>query len=137
MNHLFINTETDLEVIQCGTCGVWHGIPSAMFNTCLKEGGFWTCPNGHSRGYSEGSVYKQLEKEKKRREWAENNAARLTKEAKHERQRAIGYKGQATKLKNRAAAGVCPCCNRTFKQLASHMKNKHPDFKVEHTGENK
>jgi hypothetical protein len=26
------------------------------------------------------------------------------------------------------AAGVCPCCKRTVKQLAAHMKEKHPEF---------
>lgn len=31
-------------------------------------------------------------------------------------------------LETRAANGVCPCCHRTFKQLARHMKTKHPDF---------
>lgn len=29
---------------------------------------------------------------------------------------------------NRVSAGTCPCCNRSFKQLAAHMKNKHPDY---------
>ena len=24
--------------------------------------------------------------------------------------------------------GVCPCCTRTFPNLAAHMKTKHPDF---------
>ncbi len=33
-----------------------------------------------------------------------------------------------TKVKKRAANGVCPCCNRTFSDLARHMKAKHPDF---------
>jgi hypothetical protein len=32
------------------------------------------------------------------------------------------------KANRKAKAGVCPCCNRTFKQLADHMKVKHPDF---------
>lgn len=27
-----------------------------------------------------------------------------------------------------AAFETCPCCKRTFKQLAAHMKNKHPEF---------
>ena len=31
-------------------------------------------------------------------------------------------------VKARVAHGVCPCCNRTFKQLARHMKTKHPDY---------
>ena len=30
--------------------------------------------------------------------------------------------------KNRVAASVCPCCKKTFKQLAAHMKNKHPNY---------
>jgi hypothetical protein len=37
-------------------------------------------------------------------------------------------KNEAKKLRERARAGVCPCCHRTFKQLAAHMANKHPDY---------
>lgn len=32
------------------------------------------------------------------------------------------------RLNKRVTRGVCPCCNRTFKQLATHMKNKHPEL---------
>jgi hypothetical protein len=32
------------------------------------------------------------------------------------------------RLKRRVKNGVCPCCHRTVKQLAAHMKTKHPDF---------
>lgn len=28
----------------------------------------------------------------------------------------------------RAQGGACPCCNRTFADMARHMKTKHPDF---------
>lgn len=38
------------------------------------------------------------------------------------------YKGQVTKVKNRVSKGVCPCCNRYFKNLHRHMENKHPDY---------
>lgn len=34
---------------------------------------------------------------------------------------------EAERLRRRTAAGVCPCCNRSFVQLARHMKTKHPD----------
>jgi hypothetical protein len=37
-------------------------------------------------------------------------------------------KAAKTKIKNRVAKGVCPCCNRTFQNLADHMKSKHPDY---------
>lgn len=32
------------------------------------------------------------------------------------------------RLKRRVKNGVCPCCHRTVKQLAAHMKTKHPDY---------
>jgi Asp-tRNA(Asn)/Glu-tRNA(Gln) amidotransferase A subunit family amidase len=48
---------------------------------------------------------------------------------------ARGQKAAKTRIKNdrdrirdRVGAGVCPCCNRTFKQLARHMQAKHPDY---------
>lgn len=128
MEELLTIPGTKLKVIQCGTCGVWHAIPLTMFDSCYEEGGFWHCPNGHQRGYTEGSLHKQLEKEKKRRMWAEENAKRMSKEADHQKSRANGFKSALTKVKKRASAGVCPCCNRTFKQLAKHMKMKHPEY---------
>jgi hypothetical protein len=32
-----------------------------------------------------------------------------------------------TRLKNRAAAGLCTCCNRSFQNLRKHMEIKHPE----------
>lgn len=62
-------------------------------------------------------------------------AASLTSRIDQERARAStlerrlsAAKGQATKLRKRAANGVCPCCNRTFVQLARHMATQHPDY---------
>ena len=42
--------------------------------------------------------------------------------------RARALKGVVTKQRKRSVAGACPCCNRTFQQLARHMKSKHPDY---------
>ena len=44
-----------------------------------------------------------------------------------------GEKAAKTRIKNRIAAGVCPCCNRTFQNLAKHMAGQHPDFTPEPT----
>lgn len=65
----------DLEIMQCGTCGVVHAIPRTMHATAQREGGFWHCQS------------------------------------------------QA----KRSAASACPCCKRTFRQLARHMAAKHPE----------
>lgn len=135
MTKIALAGETKLKILQCGTCGVWHAIPDAMFEACLAEGGFWHCPNGHSRGYKKGTIRDDLEqaqaalaKEKQRREWAEKNAETLKGQVDTLDRELKAQKGQATRAANRAKAGVCACCNRTFKQLAAHMKNKHPDY---------
>lgn len=56
-------------------------------------------------------------------------------EAEAVKRSAAAYKGAATRLKNRAKAGVCPCCNRTFQNLARHMASQHPDHETDNVVE--
>jgi hypothetical protein len=83
-------------------------------------------------------VFSEPETEKLKKDLAaarrrsEAAAAQLT----HERDQrlaaersASAYKGQATRIRNRVGAGVCPCCTRTFANLARHMAGQHPDFR--------
>lgn len=124
---------TSCEVIRCRTCGVIFAMSHDVLKNQRKEGGYHTCPNGHSRGWDE----KNSENARARRE-AERNKQRLAqmedelREAKRaamlEKRTAAAYKGQVTKLKKRARAGVCPCCNRHFTNLERHMASKHPDM---------
>jgi Zn-finger protein len=98
------------------------------------------CPNGHNCHFPHGpteaeKLEKELAKERQQRQRAEQRVAEWADEAraardqaKAERNRANGYKGHATRLSKRAKAGVCPCCNRTFQQLARHMATRHPTF---------
>ena len=46
----------------------------------------------------------------------------------HAERRRRGEKAAKTRIKNRIANGVCPCCQRSFKDLHRHMQNKHPNF---------
>jgi hypothetical protein len=69
---------------------------------------------------------KRLQMEKNRREAAES-------ESKHHKNVARSEKAAKTRIKNRIKHGVCPCCTRTFANLAAHMKNKHPDYVKEET----
>lgn len=121
--------------IQCGTCGVEHAIPKVMHDAAYEEGGYWHCPNGHQRGYKTGEEKKRADEMRRERDlWKQRTARKDDEIARLEFQKAelkrekAAVKGQVTKLKNRSKAGVCPCCNRTFKQLAAHMKNKHPEY---------
>lgn len=126
----------DLHELQCGTCGVWHAIPSAMYDSCVEEGGYWHCPNGHSRGYREGRH--ERDAIRRERDLLKQKVAQKDDEIKRQRElkeaaerEAAASRGQVTTLRNRAGAGVCPCCNRSFRQMALHMKNKHPNFRAE------
>lgn len=105
--------------LQCGSCGCWFAMDSHLYKKKSDEKAGFHCPNGCRRVFvgetEEDKLKRQLEHEKKRREWAECEVK--AKERKLKR------------LVNRAKNGVCPCCNRSFVDLARHMKSKHPDIK--------
>lgn len=90
-------------------------------------GGSFYCPNGHAQHYTKTEVQRlkeQLEEVKRRAEWNQAEAATLKRSL-------TAKKGQITKMKNRISKGVCPCCNRTFENLARHMNTQHPDYTVQ------
>jgi len=125
--------DTVLKIMQCGTCGVWHGIPQFMYDTCLEEGGFWHCPNGHRRGFKEGRQEKEAirrERDQLRQSLAmyQDEAREANERLEAEKRRASAARAQVTRLRNRASKGVCPCCNRHFANLERHMGSKHPEF---------
>ncbi len=112
-------------------CGVVFAVPAWWENNRRADHTLWFCPNGHSQHFSAES---DEEKERRLRKEAEQrilNAQAKVNEARHEaevlkRQVAV-QKGLTTRLKNRVHCGVCTCCNRTFTNVAEHMKTKHPE----------
>lgn len=119
-------TKTELTEIQCGTCGVWHAIPTAMYDMCVEEGGFWHCPNGHSRGYREGR--NERDAVRRERDRLKQRTAQLEDDLKSARDSWNTAERELQRHKKRAKAGTCPCCKRTFQNMAAHMRTKHPDF---------
>lgn len=122
-------------VMECGTCGVFHTIPETKYDSCLREGGFWTCPNGHSRGWKEGEEKTEINQLRRERDRLKQDAARLEDERREAVERMENAQRAVKKMKKRAAAGTCPCCQRTFSNMATHMKRQHPEFVVD-TGAN-
>ncbi len=110
---------------ECFKCGVAIYGPRPLYDACVKlghGGQSFYCVNGH------GQVFAQSEADRLRKRLeAEERRHNMTMSAlDDEKKSARAYKGQVTKLKNRASAGLCLCCNRTFRNLARHMKSKHP-----------
>lgn len=125
--------DTELTLRQCPQCAVQFCMPKIIYEDCYDNGGFFSCPNGHSRGWSEG--HKERENIRRERDLLKQQVAQKNDEIKakqreleEERHQSSAIRAEVTKLKSRAKHGVCPCCNRQFKDLESHMNNKHPDF---------
>lgn len=141
MSKTYKSLGIELEETSCCACGITFAAPHSFleaFRTGNHDGCFY-CPNGHKlswRGNTEldamrkRAVALQATIDQKNAEIARKSAA-----IEEERRRTIeldrslkAQKGVVTRIKNRAAAGVCPCCNRTFTQLARHMQAKHKEF---------
>lgn len=127
-----VNLWDTFETITCFKCGITFAVPASVRRRWLDSGDSFYCPNGHSQHYTESTVEKQkkeIERLRKEKEWAEQAKYNALDQADHAERRASAMKGVNTKIKKRIGNGVCPCCNRTFKNLASHMETKHPKYK--------
>lgn len=121
-----INTQAgQMRMMQCGSCGVWHAFPETIYDHCRREGGHWTCPNGHSRGWAKGADQEKMVVLERERDRLVQNAAQLQDEIRLQERRALAAEQKYKQAHRRAVAGVCPCCNRTFQNVQRHMLSKH------------
>lgn len=127
---IFIKGERHV-VTQCGSCAVWHTVPEIVYEDHKRLGGFHSCPNGHQRGWDKGADAIERENTRRERDRLKQDAARLQDEIAAQRERADKAEAATKRLKKRAAAGTCPCCQRTFSNMSRHMQTKHPEFKAE------
>jgi hypothetical protein len=136
---LTITVEQKLVTETCCRCGMLYAMTEEFQSARRADKELFYCPSGHGQAYqgktAEQKLREQLDEERRTRQRAEQNVeyqrqmrVEAEERAKHERSRANGYKGHATRITKRAKAGVCPCCNRTFQQLARHMQTQHPRF---------
>lgn len=105
---------------QCKSCGVVHHIPTALYNGLRENGGYYNCPNGHSWGWDKAQE-KEVERIRRDRDRAIQERARLEEENAEKDKKIV-------RLEKRASAGICPCCTRTFTNMARHIKTKHPEL---------
>ncbi len=120
-----ITLSTTLEVLTCSECGIPHAMPRHYVQTKREDHTGWKCPNGHGQYFPQESdaekLQRQLDREKDRR-------ARIAAERDQLAASLRSQKGATTRAKKRAAAALCPCCNRSFVQLRRHMQAKHPGY---------
>lgn len=136
--------DTNLVTVSCATCHITYAIPKSLYDSALHwrgdraDGRGWKlcCPMGHTWWYcgenEEDRLRRvlELERDTLARVGADRDQAKA--EAKAQKGRATRFRNDRERLKTRAAAGVCPCCNRTFQNLQRHMAGQHPDFTGDH-----
>lgn len=117
-----ISQQIELTVINCGHCGGTYALNERYRAHRAQVGGAWTCPYCQGGwGYVEG------ENARLKRE-LEETETRL-RSAKCEVLAERNLKERAERKLRRVNRGVCPCCKRSFQNLARHMATKHPEAK--------
>lgn len=119
-----MNLSVDFELRNCSTCGIPYYVPAVYMEECRKHPKqYFYCPAGHARHFSES----ELDKIRRERDRLKQDTARLEDERRMAVVRAEKAEAEKRRIVKRAAAGVCPCCNRTFLNMQRHMKSKHPN----------
>jgi hypothetical protein len=119
-------TRSTLFVETCCSCGTIFALEQGLqtWHRQHPKTNFY-CPNGHSQYYTSKS---DAEIERERAERAEREVANLRDNLQMETISHRSTKAALTKERKRIENGVCPCCHRTFVNVARHMNTKHPDF---------
>ena len=108
----------------CIVCFIKFCVPAGFTNQRRKDCAAFYCPNGHRMAYNKTDTEEsrlRRERDLLKQQLAEkDDAIRIQREAREAAERsAVAARGQVTKLKKRASAGVCPCCSLRLTMGAS------------------
>lgn len=130
----FVKTiNVTFHAIDCWHCSALFGMNDSHYQKRVSDHEAFYCPvcGKSQRFVGETSIQKadRLRAEAEARLARERAAHDQTREEVKARERQlIATRGVVTRVKNRVAKGVCPCCNRYFEQLHKHMETQHPDY---------
>jgi hypothetical protein len=133
---LMIELTMTFEVTSCANCGMPLALPSDFERERRRDHKSFYCPRGHSQYFPGESDLEKAERERKAAE-RQRDYARAARTAAEDQARTAEYRRRAekaakTRLQNRIAAGVCPCCKRNFANVKAHIQGQHPTFAAEH-----
>jgi hypothetical protein len=122
--------QVELEAHTCPSCGAAYGLSKIWMESLSRQHDRgdkdvkWYCPNGHTVMFSREAESVVLRRERDR---LKQENARLEQEALEALAAQHAAELKVKQQAKRAAAGTCPCCHRTFRQLSVHMRHKHPE----------
>ena len=123
-------TYTGRLVVTSCWCGINLAIPDDLHSYAMRQGTSVCCPLGHKFIYND-SIKQRLEEAEAKLQRANKRIKATTELLRHEEASHRTTRGHVTRKRKqleRVKAGVCPCCKRSFKDLALHMNSKHPNY---------
>ncbi len=120
--------------VDCISCKAIFGMTKTADDNYQNNHKSFNCP------YCDNSMFypgkSDIEREREKTQRALSQLEQQEALTKYQKKRALSYqyqaraeKGAKTRLKNRVKNGICPCCNRTFQNLARHINGQHPEYK--------
>lgn len=130
---------TTLSTITCCQCSMLFGVPARFETDRRRDHKDFFCPAGHRQHYPQRSDLEIARDEAARAKHAAEQASARAAEERNRREGAErqlrARKAVATRLRNKIAAGRCPCCSHQFKDLRAHMRTEHPQWNPERGAE--
>lgn len=123
-----------LVVEECYNCSCMFGMPQDFYAHCRNTGESFYCPHGHKQYYTTPKITKlrrELERAERQRDLAREATRNEAIRRRGTERQLSATRGVVTRVKNRTAKGMCPCCKRHFVSLRKHMAHKHPDYASE------
>lgn len=117
----------------CVSCGQPWAMTSTFRGQRVDDGRGFYCPAGHVQYYTrkrtrQQELARQLERAERRADQEETRRVATQDQLDAERKSKAAVKGHLTRVRRRIAAGVCPCCTRSFVDVRRHMAAKHPGY---------
>lgn len=111
---------TEMVAECCTICGITFLMPKNYVSMLRETHNTFYCPNGHHLYYYQKTDAEKLKDRlrQKENELAQATTAKIQIEVQLDK---------ANEKLNRVASGQCPCCDKKYKHLASHMASKHPE----------
>lgn len=124
--------DVEFQTITC-SCGGVYALTKVYVENKREVGECWACPYcrrgwGFDGSGENAKLKRKLERAKTDIDYWRKDRDAVAAERDHANRCVAAERGAKTKLKKRAAAGLCPCCNRTLQNLARHMSGQHPGF---------
>lgn len=115
-------------VVRCGACDTRFKISKELHDDLVRTKQTWHCPVGHVRIFRDGDERdRKIQQLQNELESANSRAARQESQIRSLKITKGKVEAKLRRTETRIHAGVCPHCNRTFQNVARHMRTKHPE----------